>query len=192
MLDFNLTLQTDKVILRPLISDDYKSFVKLTMDESMWIWFTSDLSDKSELRDWIDTAVNDAKNKIRLAFTVIDKSTGKAIGSTSLGNISYRDKRAEIGWTWISREHQGKGVNDQMKKLMINFIFGILGFERVEFKTDVLNLHARKALLRIGATEEGVLRSHTLMTHGRRRDTIYYSILRKEWEGRGKLTPGNG
>ena len=65
---------------------------------------------------------------------------------------------------------------------MINYAFETLGFERVEFKTDVLNLQARKSLKKIGAVEEGVLRSHTLMQDGRRRDTIYYSMLHSEWE----------
>ena len=182
MLDFNLILQTDKVILRPMISDDCNSFERLTEDKSMWIYFTSDLSERSELQNWIDTALSDMKSENRLAFTIIEKTTGNPIGSSSFGNISYRDRRIEIGWTWISREFQGKGVNSQIKYLMLKYAFETIDFERVEIKTDVLNIPARKALLRIGAKEEGVLRSHTLMTHGRRRDTIYYSILRSEWD----------
>ena len=148
----------------------------------MWIYFTSDLSERSELQNWIDTALSDMKSENRLAFTIIEKTTGNPIGSSSFGNISYRDRRIEIGWTWISREFQGKGVNSLIKYLMLKYAFETIDFERVEIKTDVLNLPARKALLRIGAKEEGVLRSHTLMTHGRRRDTIYYSILRSEWD----------
>lgn len=182
MLDFNLILQTDKVILRPMISDDFNSFEILTKDKSMWIYFTSDLSDRADLHYWIDTALSDMENKTRLAFTIIEKSSASPVGSTSFGNISFRDRRIEIGWTWISREFQGKGVNSQIKYLMLKYAFETLDFERVEIKTDVLNIPARKALLRIGAKEEGVLRSHTLMTYGRRRDTIYYSILRSEWE----------
>jgi RimJ/RimL family protein N-acetyltransferase len=182
MFDFDLILQTDKIILRPMISEDFNSYERLTDDQSMWIYFTSDLSDRSELQNWIDTALLDMKNKYRLAFTVIEKSSDNPVGSTSFGNISYRDRRIEIGWTWISREFQGKGVNSQIKYLMLKYAFETIDFERVEIKTDILNLPARKALLRIGATEEGVLRSHTLMTHGRRRDTIYYSILKSEWE----------
>jgi RimJ/RimL family protein N-acetyltransferase len=182
MLDFNLILQTEKVILRPMISEDYNSFERLTEDGSMWIYFTSDLSVKNELHIWIDTALDEIRNKSRLAFTIIDKSSGNPIGSTSFGNISERDKRIEIGWTWISKEFQGKGINGQIKYLMLKYAFETIDIERVEIKTDVLNLPARKALLRIGAKEEGVLRSHSLMTHGRRRDTIYYSILRSEWE----------
>ena len=182
MLDFKLILQTDEVILRPMISDDFNSFENLTKDKSMWIYFTSDLSDRADLHYWIDTALSDMENKTRLAFTIIEKSSDSPVGSTSFGNISFRDRRIEIGWTWISREFQGKGVNSQIKYLMLKYAFEKLDIERVEIKTDVLNIPARKALLRIGAKEEGVLRSHTLMTHGRRRDTIYYSILRSEWE----------
>lgn len=182
MLNFNLILQTDKIILRPLISDDYISFDNLSDDKSMWIYFTSDLSIKSELHEWIDNALKELRNKIRLPFTIIDKYTNSPIGSTSLGNISFKDKRVEIGWTWISKDYQRTGINNQIKYLMIKYVFETLDFERVEFKTDVLNTPARKALLRIGAKEEGVLRSHTLMTNNRRRDTIYYSILKSEWE----------
>lgn len=165
-----------------MISEDYNSFERLTEDGSMWIYFTSDLSVKNELHIWIDTALDEIRNKSRLAFTIIDKSSGNPIGSTSFGNISERDKRIEIGWTWISKEFQGKGINGQIKYLMLKYAFETIDIERVEIKTDVLNLPARKALLRIGAKEEGVLRSHTLMAHGRRRDTIYYSVLRSEWE----------
>lgn len=181
MLDFNLTLQTNEILLRPIKLDDFDPISKLTNDRSMWIYFTSDLSEKAELKKWIETAVIENEKKIRLAFTVIDKSTNNPISSTSFGNISYRDKRIEIGWTWICKAYQGKGINDRMKYLMMKYSFDTLEFERIEFKTDVLNLPARKALLRIGAKEEGVLRSHTLMTHNRRRDTIYYSILKSEW-----------
>jgi len=180
-MDYDLILQTDKIILRPLISDDYFSFEKLTKDKSMWIYFTSDLSEKPELKNWIDNAILDIKNKTRLAFTIIDKSTNNLVGSTSFGNISFKDKRAEIGWTWIAKDFQGTGINNQIKYLMTKYIIETLDFERVEFKTDFLNMPARKALLRIGAKEEGVLRSHTLMTHNRRRDTVYYSILKAEW-----------
>jgi len=182
MLDFNLILETLKVRIRPLNADDYKSFLRITNDESMWIYFTYDLSVESELKAWIGIALEDLKKRNRLAFTIVEKATGNPIGSTSFGNISYRDKRIEIGWTWISREFQGKGVNNDIKYLMLKYIFETLGFERAEIKTDILNLPARKALQRIGAKEEGILRSHTLMTHGRRRDTIYYSILSSEWE----------
>ena len=181
MIDFDLELQTDKILLRPTISDDITGFAALTADKTMWIYFTHDLSDLAELESWLNDALIQKKSRTRLPFTIIDKKTSNIIGSTSVGNISYRDKRIEIGWTWIGKNYQGKGVNDEAKYLMFRYCFEKLDFVRVECKTDVLNIPARKALIRIKMTEEGILRSHTLMTNNRRRDTIYYSILKSEW-----------
>ena len=182
MIDNKLILESEKVLLRPMIYDDLESFQVLTSGKELWIYFTSDLSDKAGLEKWVKDAIDQTSSGARLAFTVIDKSDYSIAGSTSFGNISYYDKRLEIGWTWLGRKYQGKGINDDMKYLMLKYSFETLGFERVEFKTDVLNLPARKALKRTGCTEEGILRSHTLMTNNRRRDTIYYSILKNEWK----------
>jgi len=187
-LDFYHSLENERIILRPMISEDYNSFHLITVDKSMWLWFTEDLSDKSVLSNWVSKAVRDTKDKTRLAYTIIDKTTGAIAGSTSFGNISYHDSRIEIGWTWIAKDYHGKRINDLAKYLMMKYAFETLSFERVEFKTDVLNLYARNALLRIGATEEGVLRSHSVMTHGRRRDTIFYSVLKYDW-GKLKFDP---
>jgi RimJ/RimL family protein N-acetyltransferase len=181
MLDFNLTLQTDRITLRPMVPEDYYLFEKITNDKSLWIYFASDLSVEQELREWVDTAIKCIAENTRLSFTIVDTKTGNAIGSTSFGNISFKDKRIEIGWTWICKAYQGTGVNNEIKYMMLKHSFEMLDFERVEFKTDVLNIPARRALQRIGAQEEGILRSHMLMTQNRRRDTIYYSILREEW-----------
>ncbi len=182
MIDFNKTLETNQILLRPLSQDDYDRFLKITTDKDLWIYFTSDLSDNNELLRWIETGEQEIKNEKRVAFSIIDKQTNSLVGSTSIGNISVRDKRVEIGWTWLGREFQGKGINDQAKYLLLKYCFEEIDCIRVEFKTDILNVPARNALKRIGAIEEGVLRSHTLMTHNRRRDTIYYSILRQEWK----------
>ena len=182
MIDFTKTLETNQILLRPLRQEDYNRFTEITDDKDLWIYFTNDLSDKNVLFKWIETGVQEIKDKKRLAFSIIDKRTNSLIGSTSIGNISEHDKRFEIGWTWLGREFQGKGINDQTKCLLLKYCFEELECQRVEFKTDVLNIPARNALKRIGAVEEGVLRSHTLMTHNRRRDTIYYSILRHEWK----------
>jgi len=181
-IDFNKTLVSDKLLLRPLCREDKDAFTDITRDQDLWIYFTSDLSDPETLTQWVEDAINGISNKTRLALTIIDNMNNQIIGSTSLGNISVRDKRVEIGWTWIRKDYQGKGINRQAKHLLLQYCFEDLDFERVEFKTDVLNKAARKSLLGIGAKEEGILRSHTLMTHNRRRDTIFYSVLKTEWE----------
>lgn len=182
MIDFNIVLETEKVRLRPIKKEDMDFFFDLTTDNSMWIYFTSDLSIHNELIKWVESAIEQTLSKKRLAFTVIDKEKNRIIGSTSFMNISDYDKRVEIGSTWIEKDSQGRGINDQMKYLMLKYCFEECDFVRVELKTDVLNIPARKAMTRMGAIEEGILRSHTLMINNRRRDTIYYSVLKSEWD----------
>lgn len=181
MFNFNPELRDDRIRLRSMTTDDYEDFREITGDSDMWIWFTHDLSDPAVLFKWVRTAVEESRRKSRLAYTVIDNARGKVAGSTSFGNISVRDRRVEIGWTWLGKPWHGSGLNQRMKYLMLRHCFEDLDLERVESKTDVLNIPARKGLLRCGMTAEGILRSHTLMTKNRRRDTIYYSLIKSEW-----------
>lgn len=181
-MEFNIELQDEYVKLRPVKKEDYIRFLPLTKDKSLWTYFTEDLSNEKTLKNWVDDAIAQFKSKTRLAFAIIAKSQNQIVGSTSFGNISECDKRIEIGWTWIGKYFQGKGFNQHGKYLMLKYCFEELGLERVELKTDVLNIPARKAMLKIGLTEEGILRSHTQMINNRRRDTIYYSILKSEFE----------
>jgi RimJ/RimL family protein N-acetyltransferase len=182
MINYKISLQNKDILLRPTLKSDFEIFAKLGKEKSMWVYFTHDLSDKKELEIWFNEALNEKDAKTRIPFTIVQKANNKVIGATSFGNISMRDKRIEIGWTWFGPEFWGKALNNQAKYLMLKYCFEELGFERAEFKTDVLNTHARNALLRMNIAEEGILRSHTLMTKGRRRDTIYYSVLKSEWE----------
>ena len=177
-----IVLENDHILLRPLQAEDLPALLPLTQEPSLWTYFTNDLSTLAGLETW---AAGHFSGE-RLQFVVIDKATQQVLGSTGFGNYFPRDQRIEIGWTWLGKAFQGTGINAQMKSLMLNYAFDALGMLRVEFKTDVLNLPARQALLRLGATEEGVLRSHTLMTKGRRRDTIYYSFLKGEWSAGGR------
>ncbi|WP_111670064.1 GNAT family N-acetyltransferase [Algoriphagus litoralis] len=177
MLNQNILLENEKVLLRPMSRQDFSILQELTGDPQMWIYFTHDLSIPEEFEKWAEPHFN----RERLQFTVIEKATGKLAGATAFGNFSARDQRVEIGWTWLGKAFRGTGINQSMKKLMIDYCFTEWNLKRVEIKTDVLNMPARMALLKFGAVEEGILRSHTLMTHGRRRDTIYYSVIEGEW-----------
>ncbi len=177
MLDFSLVLENDNIQLRPINEEDLLELLPLTVEPTLWKFYTHDLCTYEGLKEWTRPAFV----KERLQFVVVDKNTGLLVGSTALGNYSERDKRIEIGWTWLGIPFQGTGINMQMKKLMLTYCFDVLDLERVEFKTDVLNSQARKALNNIWAIEEGVLRCHTVMTKGRRRDTLYFSILKNEW-----------
>lgn len=172
-----IVLQNERILLRPLQREDFSALLELTQDSTLWTYFTHDLSSLEGIEAWAAGHFSEE----RLQLVVVDQVSRQLLGSTGFGNYFPRDRRIEIGWTWLSRAAQGTGTNREMKSLMLSYAFEELGMLRVEFKTDVLNLPARKALLRLGATEEGILRSHTLMTHGRRRDTIYYSFLKGEW-----------
>lgn len=106
---------------------------------------------------------------------------GKVVGSTRFGNIDLKNRKLEIGWTWVSRPWQRTAVNTEAKLLMLTYAFEQLRCIRVEFKTDALNLASRKAIARLGAKEEGVLRRHMITETGRFRDSVYFSILDDEW-----------
>jgi RimJ/RimL family protein N-acetyltransferase len=179
--DIDIILENDKVLLRPLQADDIDAFREVAFDEDTWRYTVTKISNEEELQDYMLTAFRDRETGFRYPFTIIDKQSGKVAGSTSYGNISIRDKRLEIGWTWLATAYRGKGLNAECKKLLLEYAFNELKMERVEFKTDALNMRSRKAILKLGTTEEGVLRSHTLMHDGRRRDSIYFGILKSEW-----------
>ena len=165
-------------------SGDFEEFLPLAKSAETWKYFYKDLSDESELRAWVDVAMKDMKEGRRMPFTIIDLDTKKICGSSSYGNISFYDKRIEIGWSWLGPEYIGMGVNKQVKFALLSFAFEVMKMERVEAKTDVLSERAKAGLLKVGMIPEGVLRSHTLMHGGRRRDTIYFSLLRSEWQER--------
>ncbi|MFD2514881.1 GNAT family N-acetyltransferase [Pontibacter locisalis] len=177
----DILLQDARVLLRKYKAPDLKAVALIAADEDIWRFMPTKISSQRDLEEWRQTVEKGYVTNTRYTFMIIDKATGKLAGSTSYGNISETDKRLEIGWTWLSKEFRGSGLNRHCKFLLLEHAFNELGMERVELKTDVLNIRSRKAMLKIGATEEGVLRSHTQMHDGRRRDTIYYSILRHEW-----------
>lgn len=177
-----LKINNSEVVLRLMESVDVSALSEIAMDRDIWRYFVSNAGTDEGIRDYVDGMVANRDRSTMVPFTIIEARTGRAAGGTAYGNISEGDRRAEIGWSWLGKAFQGTAVNTNAKYLMLRYAFEVMGCERVEFKTDVLNLRARAALKKIGATEEGVLRSHTLMHDGRRRDTIYYGILRNEWE----------
>lgn len=137
---------------------------------------------QEDLYAYISRAVGLREKKEKYPFAIYSKKLKSYVGSTSFMNISDDNKRLEIGSTWISPEVQGSGINKNMKFLMLSYAFDALGYNRVELKSDSRNLQSRRAMEKIGAIYEGRLRSHTLMTDGFMRDTVYYSILAHEWQ----------
>ena len=181
MISPELKLETDKVLLRPLQHLDIASFSELTQDSSLWKYFAFLLDDPVQLQQWVESAIQERQEGKRIPFTIIEKLTGNICGSTSFGSISYYDKRIEIGWSWLGKQYQGTGINFHAKFSLLSYAFDVLDWERVEIKTDNLNERAKQGLRKIGAKEEGVLYSHMQMPLNRRRDSVYFSILKKDW-----------
>jgi len=181
MLDFQKIIHSEKFFLRPMKIEDFEEMKKLTTNSKMWYYFTADRSKEEVLKKWVETAISDLKKNNALPFTIIDLKNENIIGTTRIGNISEINNRVEIGWTWIAKNYQGTGINRQVKRLLFKYLFEETDTLRIEFKTDILNIPAKKSMEKVGLIKEGILRSHTLMTNNRRRDTVYYSILKDEW-----------
>jgi RimJ/RimL family protein N-acetyltransferase len=174
-------LENDAVVLRPMTGADRESIRAIAMDPDIWRYFVSRVDTDEDFEAFFDAGLADLAAGRRVVFHITDKRTGRTAGSMSYGNLSEPDLRLEIGWSWLGRDFRGAGVNRWAKYLLLEHAFEALGAQRVEFKTDVLNLQARAGLRNIGAVEEGVLRSFNPMPDGRRRDAVYYSVLRREW-----------
>lgn len=184
ILDFNreITLEDDYVRIEPLRKSHLQELYPIAISYPDLLKYSpSPFGDRTNLKVYIETALTGKKEKNRYPFIIFDKRHNKYIGSTSLGDVSNKDLRLQIGWTWLEKESQGTGLNKHCKFLLLNFAFNKLNFERVEFKTDSRNAQSRRAIEKIGATYEGELRSHTLMLDGYRRNTVCYSILKGEW-----------
>lgn len=177
----DLVLENDVVRLRRINLNDKAGFAKIAYDDETWAYFVSRVRNEQELDRLLEEAIRDTLNGTRVAFAIIDKASGELAGSTSYGNMFPAERKLEIGWSWLGRDYRGTKVNRATKALLLEYAFETLECERVEFKTDVLNLRARRGLSAIGASEEGVLRSFNYMPGGRRRDAIFYSILKHEW-----------
>lgn len=176
-----VTLEGAHVRLLPLSLEHLDGLCAVGLDEELWKWVPARVLDPQQMRDYVELALDEQKRGMSVPFTTTLKDTGQIVGCTRYANISVKDGRLEIGWTWIGKPWQRSPVNTEAKYLMLRHAFEVLGCTRVELKTDGLNEKSRAAILRIGAKQDGVLRRHTMTYSGRIRDTVYFSILDGEW-----------
>jgi RimJ/RimL family protein N-acetyltransferase len=176
-----VTLEGRFVRLEPLALTHVDALAAVGLDPDLWKWTTTSLRTPDEMRAYVQSAIDDRAAGRALPFATIERATGTIIGCTRFANISIGDKRVEIGWTWVAGPWQRTPVNTEAKLLMLRHAFESLGCIRVELKTDRLNERSRNAIKRIGGVEEGILRQHMITATGRLRDTVYYSILDREW-----------
>lgn len=151
------------------------------LDEELWRWIPQNVRTPEDMRAYIEEAWRSQTQGTALPFATLDRTSGRAIGSTRFGNIDRTNRRVEIGWTWLGLAWQRTVANTEAKYLMLRHAFETWKCLRVEFKTDSLNERSRAALLRIGAKEEGVFRNHVVTWTGRIRHSVYFSIIDSEW-----------
>jgi len=178
-----VVLDGDFVRLEPMTLEHHGGLSEVGLDPEIWRYTLVVVKTPDDMRSYMESALDLQRDGNTLPFVTIERSSGRIVGSTRFGNYDPANRRIEIGWTWIAPPWQRTAINTEAKYLMLTHAFQKLGCVRVELKTDVLNTPSRKAMLRIGATEEGVLRKHSLVWDGRYRDSIYYSILDEEWPG---------
>ena len=176
-----VTLQGRHIRLEPLTLNHLDGLCEIGLDPDLWRWIPAPVKSRDDMRDYIRLALQWQTDGTALPFATVDQSSGRVVGSTRYMNIDKPNRHVEIGATWIGRPWQRTVVNTEAKYLMLCHAFETLGCFRVELKTDALNQQSRSAILRIGASQEGIFRKHVVCADGRLRDSVYFSIIDSEW-----------
>ena len=178
-----LTLEGSFVRLEPVRREHAELFWEIAKNdlEDIFRWIPYSMKTRADFQRLIDKAFDEQERRESVVFATVERSSGRAVGSTRFMNIDRVNRRVEIGSTWIAPPWQRTAINTEAKYLMLRHAFETWNCMRVELKTDALNEKSRNAILRIGAKEEGTLRRHLVTWTGRVRDTVYFSILDHEW-----------
>ena len=175
------TLTGRHATLAPLSPDHHDDLVEAVKDGELWrLWYTT-VPAPEGMRAEIDRRLNLQKQGSMLPFTVIDNSSRKPAGMTTYMNVDSANRRVEIGSTWYRKSVQRTAINTECKLMLLTHAFESLNCIAVEFRTHFFNHSSRRAIERLGAKLDGILRSHQLATNGTLRDTCVYSIVAAEW-----------
>lgn len=176
-----ITLSGRHATLVPLSHDHHDDLVAAVKDGELWkLWYTT-VPGPENMKAEIDRRVDLQRQVSMLPFTVILNATGKAVGMTTYMNVDSINKRVEIGSTWYRKSVQRTPVNTECKLMLLTHAFEPLECIAVEFRTHFFNHKSRRAIERLGAKLDGILRSHQRATNGTLRDTCVYSIIAGEW-----------
>jgi len=179
-----VVLEGKHVRLEPLGEQHKEGVCRAISDGELWNIFVTIVPHPDGIDQFLANAKNAQERGEGLTFATIAKGDNDLVaGSTRFMNANLANKRVEIGFTFLGKTWQRSPINTEAKLLMLTHAFETLGLNRVEFMTDYLNTASRRAILRLGAKEEGVLRNHVVMPNGRVRDSVVFSIIKNEWPG---------
>lgn len=176
-----LTLHNDYCTLEPLSHRHHDGLVEATQDGELWNIHYERVPKPAEMSAEIDRRLETQQQGTMLPFVVIPNHTKKPVGMTTYCRIDAINKRVDIGWTWYAKSHQRTALNTVCKQLLLTHAFETLNCIAVNFRVDVLNQPSRRAVERLGAKFEAIMRNHSILPNGNMQDMCLYSILPHEW-----------
>ncbi|AWV02120.1 GNAT family N-acetyltransferase [Burkholderia sp. JP2-270] len=175
------TLIGERVELRPLEASDRHALLDAASDGQLWNLKVTVVPGVETIDAYIDTALQGCAAGTVMPFAIVDRASGRVIGSTRFWKIDRKNRKLEIGHTWLSESAQRTRANTEAKWLLLTYAFDTLHCVRVQFTTDELNEKSRAAILRLGARQEGIVRHERIMPDGRKRNSVRFSIIDEEW-----------
>jgi len=179
--DTKIILENEQVQLSPLLPQHFDELLPIALDKSLWQFTTAKINSAAGFKVYFDVALREREQKKSYPFVIFDKINNEFAGSTRFGNIDFKHKRTEIGWSWLRTSLHGTGFNRQCKFLLLSYAFETLLLNRVELKTNVLNYRSQKAMRKLGAVEEGVFRKHIINDDETVRNSMFFSFINDEW-----------
>ena len=176
-----IILEDELVRLEPLSAAHFELLLPTAMHIALWEFTLVKIRTPEDFRKYFDTALLEQQQQRSYPFSIYNKQLNQYMGCTRFGNIDLQHKKLEIGWTWLDRSQHGTGLNTTIKYLMLRHAFENWSMVRVQLKTAASNLRAQRAIEKLGAQREGLLRNHRRLADGRLDDTVLYSITDHDW-----------
>ncbi|WDU79857.1 GNAT family N-acetyltransferase [Lysinibacillus sp. G01H] len=176
-----ITLENEVVKLKPLELSDTQGLLEAGSYPEIWSHMSTTIEKREDVNSFVENALKAKNEKTEFPFVIVDKQSGDIIGSTRFMDIDDKHQRLEIGYTWLTPAYWRTAINTNCKYLLLRYSFEHLHLQRVQIKTDHDNIRSQKAIERIGATKEGILRNHMIRKDGTTRHTVIYSITIEKW-----------
>jgi N-acetyltransferase len=175
------TLESNDIKLIPLEFEHSISLYQINHSDH-WAYMLTSINTQQEMDDWISNAIQLREEGFALPFAIVNKRNEKIVGTTRLYEINPTHRSCELGSTWYGKDYQRTFVNAACKQLLLTFCFETLDFIRVQFKTDERNERSQKAIERLGAVKEGLIRNERILSNGYFRNAVLYSITKEDWK----------
>ncbi len=175
------TLESNDIKLIPLELEHSLPLFQINHSEN-WAYMLTAIDTQQEMNTWVNNAIQLREEGLALPFAIVNKRNEKIVGTTRLYEINPTQRSCELGSTWYGKDYQRTFVNASCKQLLLTFCFETLGFIRVQFKTDERNERSQKAIERLGAVKEGLIRNERILSNGYIRNAVLYSITKEDWK----------